>query len=100
MEQNKILCHLCKWGALPGMMSHCTAPGIGEDVFNYFAPDPHRRQKISFAVMEALRRGVDDFNPVEYALPVYATLNNICPHFTKRSPDLKPYPTAPQHCKE
>lgn len=102
METNKnnILCHLCRWGATPGKMSHCQAPKMGNDVFKYFASDPHRAQMVAFGKMEALRIGVNDFNPVAFALPVYATLNNLCPHFEKRSPDLKPYTTAAQHCKE
>jgi hypothetical protein len=84
METN-ILCHKCKHGAPNGKMIECACTEIGTDVFKYFAPDNERKLQIMASIHLARQKQLPKFNPVAFALPIYASLNNLCPHYSSNA---------------
>lgn len=78
-EKSTIICHCCRWGAIPGNLTQCNAPNLPKDL------NALRAEGVNLRAHEgAAAKDPEEVNPVKWALPSMAAATGICPYFDSR----------------
>ena len=73
-ERSTVICHCCRWGALPGLLTRCSCPDIGSDLRRLKTPNSGKQR---YSAVTA----VNGVNPVAWALPSIAAASGHCAYF-------------------
>ena len=76
-ERSTVICHGCRWGALPGLLTRCSCPDIGRDLRRLKTPNSGKQRYSAVTAVTA----VNGVNPVAWALPSIAAASGHSAYF-------------------